>query len=557
MKYNFTILLVLITSFAFAQRGKWVNAGPDQIISSTQTANLKGTVHNVPNHKWSTKGSGYFDDKTALETKYHPGKADVANGLITLTLGSTDNPQIKDNLILTITSCPTVSVPASDTICGNDFGGSYDISAAVTGSHYYVQWTSDGQGYFYDETNPSTTYEYSSGDAGGGRVTFTITVYDSLGLCNPVSASFLLKLNDPARIDLGDLGYEACGTEPVLIDGGISGTATTVNWSTNGSGYFSPNPASSTNYYPSLQDRINGYIDIFGVTNDPPGPCGPGSDYTTINFTGPIVDAGADILICGYSGGGSIPLNAGLGNNTYNIQWTTNGAGYFDDEYSAQTNYNYDASDVNNAFIEIYATVSNGYCDDYTDTIKVNLQEAPYLYFPDQYPSACSSDPVIYAEVYLYGYASSGTWTTAGSGTFDDPNSTYTAYHGSKEDIDNGAVDLIFTTNDPVGPCGPTSGAVYANFYDCGKRDKSLAGRSIKTNKISLYPNPAGNTITLSSKQIIDRSKLYITDVTGKIYACKFTRNNVLNIADLANGVYFLHIISAKENNVLKFIKQR
>lgn len=52
----------------------------------------------------------------------------------------------------------------------------------------------------------------------------------------------------------------------------------------------------------------------------------------------------------------------------------------------------------------------------------------------------------------LGGSASSGTWTSNGTGTFSS-NSTNTTYTPSISDIKTGSIKLIYTTNDPIGPC--------------------------------------------------------------------------------------------------------
>jgi Secretion system C-terminal sorting domain len=416
---------------------------------------------------WTSSGTGVFDDATSDYTAYTASQEDILNGGVSFTFttndpngpcGSTSGGM--QGIIFYTPVCATVSIlPASDTICGSDFGGVYDISANITGSEFYVQWTTDGDGFFYDETSSSTAYEYTTQDAGFGGVTLTCNVYDAYGYCGPVSASFYLKLNDPARIDLSDFGIDACGDMPVAIDGNISGFASTVYWSTSGTGTFSPNPGPSTNYYPTLQDRINGYVDIFGVTNDPDGPCSAAGDYTYLNFYGPVVDAGADIVECGYPFGGSIPVNAILGNNTFGVTWSTDGFGYFDDETVASTNYNYNETDVNYAFINLTATASNGGgCPDFSEVVTVNLQAAPSLEFPNPVAYATSDNPILYLSVYRYGYASSGTWTSSGTGTFDDATSDYPAYTASAQDIANQYLSFTYTTNDPDGPCGAVSG---------------------------------------------------------------------------------------------------
>ena len=643
----FTLLVTVfsINSFSYAQTSS-LNAGPDQTIRQNQIVQLNGRARNVNSFAWKTNGTGTFSNIHKLKTKYTPSTADITHGKVILTLYSTSGARLKDNMMLKILPCPSVTLnPHSDTICGNDFGGTYDLHPIISGSHYYVQWsTPDGQGYFDDETNPNTSYEYTSGDAGSGRVWLKITVYDSLNFCAPVSDSFFLKLNDPARIDLQDDGYSSCGPDPIFIDGNLSGTAFTVYWSTSGTGYFSPASGSATSYYPSVEDRQSGYVEIYGVTNDPPGPCGARGDFTWINFYDPIAYAGPDIETCAASTGGSIALDAFATNfdevtwstngngyfddvhstytsynyatgdidrtdlklyltaanycasstdtitlilhgvpgiafpggqnfticasafggsfwanaviiNSDDFVWTTSGSGYFDDDHSASTYYNFDGSDVGNANIQLTLTATNN-CGDNTNTIFLYLQEAPYLYFPDPYVSACSSDPVIYANVYPYGYISAGTWTTNGSGTFDDPSSIYSAYTASQEDIDNGCVDLIYTSNEPAGSCGIASGSMMGCFYDCGK--SSVITNPLSMEETILYPNPADGFIMLMSNAVIDRKNILISDASGKNIPCKWSDANsyTLNIAELPDGIYFLHIIADQTNQVLKFVKR-
>lgn len=66
---------------------------------------------------------------------------------------------------------------------------------------------------------------------------------------------------------------------------------------------------------------------------------------------------------------------------------------------------------------------------------------------------------------------------------------------------------------------------------------------------ISLYPNPATNIINLKSGKLLDRKQLYITDIAGKVFACKWATANSLNIEGLQTGIYFLHTGSS----VIKF----
>ena len=57
----------------------------------------------------------------------------------------------------------------------------------------------------------------------------------------------------------------------------------------------------------------------------------------------------------------------------------------------------------------------------------------------------------------ISGGASSATWSTAGDGTFSNPNMLNSDYTPGPSDISAGSIVLTLTTNDPAGPCGPAS----------------------------------------------------------------------------------------------------
>ena len=62
------------------------------------------------------------------------------------------------------------------------------------------------------------------------------------------------------------------------------------------------------------------------------------------------------------------------------------------------------------------------------------------------------------------GSATSATWTTNGTGTFNNPNSLTASYTSSSADRVTGRVTLTLTTNDPSGVCGPVSDTIVVHF---------------------------------------------------------------------------------------------
>jgi uncharacterized delta-60 repeat protein len=73
--------------------------------------------------------------------------------------------------------------------------------------------------------------------------------------------------------------------------------------------------------------------------------------------------------------------------------------------------------------------------------------------------------------------------------------------------------------------------------------------------KISVYPNPATQTIKLSN--ITPNTSITITNITGSIILqTTLNPNQEINISQLANGLYFIQAQSKNETQTIKFIKQ-
>ena len=77
---------------------------------------------------------------------------------------------------------------------------------------------------------------------------------------------------------------------------------------------------------------------------------------------------------------------------------------------------------------------------------------------------------------------------------------------------------------------------------------------------LQLYPNPAGNEITIVNEEFLSISIIDVYDISGKkILSSKnqSTENFVLNVSTIKTGVYFLTItLNSGEKTVRKFIKK-
>lgn len=71
--------------------------------------------------------------------------------------------------------------------------------------------------------------------------------------------------------------------------------------------------------------------------------------------------------------------------------------------------------------------------------------------------------------------------------------------------------------------------------------------------KITIYPNPTNSILNIQMAQKINA--MTIVDMTGRVAAFRTRSSNSFDISDLANGVYFVEIITQEGHFRKKFIK--
>jgi hypothetical protein len=542
------VTLCSLTSLAEANlKKKSVNAGPDQTVAQGEVVHLSGTSDKKGTYLWTTNGTGTFSSPNSLVTDYTPSAVDVQNGGAQLTL-TNRNGKLSDSMNLYITSCATVDGGNDITACGYAYGGELSLQATTSNNSGSVTWSTNGYGGFDDPQSLTPIYFYHYGDVNLANIEIYVTLHNEG--CDDDMDTVQVYLQAGPYLEFPEPSVSQNGSDPVPASVNMYGYASSGVWTTTGSGTFADPSSTYTSYYPSSDDALNGCVELIFTTNDPEGECGPatGSMSACFNYIPPCpeISIGNDITICGYSSGGAISLQANVSGNADGIFWGSSGTGGFDDPNSFNPTYYYDANDVNNAQIEISATVTNSGCSA-SDALTVYLHAGPELVFPEPNVYGGCSGGTVYANVYLYGYASSGTWSTTGFGTFDDPNSTFTAYHSSPDD--NGCVLLMFSTNDPEGPCGSTTGAMEACFDNCSETSTAKVDP-----EMSLYPNPAKDQMEIETKGKFKKSETYITDLSGN--KVKFTwSGKTIIISDLLPGQYVLHTVSDGRPRMAHFVK--
>ncbi|MBC7864102.1 MAG: gliding motility-associated C-terminal domain-containing protein [Bacteroidia bacterium] len=238
-------------------------------------------------------------------------------------------------------------------------------------------------------------------------------------------------------------------------------------------------------YFNTTQVPVNSYNqvsntgDIFGL-GILQGSAAIGSSYGYLSefISYPFVDAGVDDTICANT---SLSLSGIVGGGSVTGQWSGTGFGSFQNGLTALTNV-YIPSPLDTAISPIQLILaSTGPCPVQHDTITIEITPAPIVNASaDQ--TICGNNPNVQLNGTVTGGATTGTWTSTGTGTFSPSATALNAiYTASPADTTAGTVSLILTstnfgscvverdtmvvtiTNSPYADAGPVSVTVCSN----------------------------------------------------------------------------------------------
>ena len=430
------------------------SAGADATICSGSTHTMSGTFGGgASSITWTTSGTGVFTLPTDPTTVYTPSAADVLAGTVTLTITTDDPagpcPSVSDDMILTIDPAATVSAGVDATICE---GSTHTMAGIFGGGASSITWTTSGDGGFALVTDPTTVYTPGAADILAGTVTLTITTDDPAGPCGSVTDFMILAINPIATVAAG-ADATICEGSTHTMTGSFGGGASSITWTTTGTGVFILATDPTTVYTPSAVDILAGTVTLTITTDDPAGPCGTATDFVVL-IINPIatVAAGPDATICE---GSTHTMAGSFGGSASSILWTTSGTGVFTLATDPTTVYTPSAADITAGTVTLTITTDDpdgaGPCLAATDfmILTINLI-ATTTAGPDA--TICEGSTHVMAGSFGGG-ASSITWTTSGTGVFTLATDPTTVYTPSAADILAGTVTLTITTDDPAGPC--------------------------------------------------------------------------------------------------------
>ena len=476
----------------FIQNPPIANAGINPTVcANNSTVILSGSISGFPALPlWSSSGSGIFSSPTNLNTNYIPSAADIAAGLITLSLTTTNNgvcPASMSTVLLQITAAPIVSAGANQTVCSIS---SVALNGNVSGPTSTGFWSTSGSGGFSPSPNlPITNYVLSAADIALGNITFTLTSTGN-GNCIAVTSTISVAISKIATVTAG-ANQALCSTASTLaLSGNVSGVTSTGFWTSSGTGAYNPSAGSLSNtYFLSLTDIANGSV-IFTLSSTNNGPCPSVIDTVMIKIVQlALVNAGTDQLICESQGlvslsGTALPSGG---------SWTSTGTGNFSpSSFSLTPTYAITAADIAAGSVTFtLSSTGNGPCPTVRDSVKVNIRKLAQVNAGANI-QLCSTSPSVSLSGSVSVGTASGLWTSMGTGNFlPSPTLLNTSYIYSANDLSVGSVTLVLTSINN-GVCPAVSDSLVLKLF----KDPVIDLKSDTT--VCSYQNPISISAGLS-----------------------------------------------------------
>jgi len=292
-----------------------VNAGPDAAVCQGETYSVAGSsAANYTVLKWTTSGTGSFDDSGILNPVYTPSPNDLNDGFVylTLTAGAYEPcTDAADEMKLTLNKPALVNAGPDASVC---MGEPFTVSGAAAQMFTSILWTSNGSGTISDPGTLSPTYTPATGET--GQVTLTLTASSSD--CGDVSDEMILTINTTATANAG-ADIATCDVTPIQIIEATAVNYTSLFWTSNGSGSFSDPILLNPVYTPSTADVNIGMV-VLTLNATGVGGCGDTTDQLILTLVPlPEAEAGVNGTICQ---GNSFTVSGASATAYATVQWS-------------------------------------------------------------------------------------------------------------------------------------------------------------------------------------------------------------------------------------------
>ena len=340
------------------------------------------------------------------------------------------------------TSYPFIDAGIDAAICANM---PFTVNGQIGGGDVTANWSHTGFGAFTSSTSTlANSYQAVAIDSIISPIELILT---STGPCPVVKDTLILTVTPAPIVNAGANQTVCANNSVVALNGSVTGGATTGNWTTLGSGTFSPNSTTlNASYIPSNADTTAGIVTLV-LTSTGSASCNAVSDTMVVTITpAPFVDAGPTTMTA-CANNPNFALSGTVYGSTTTGKWTTSGNGLFSpNNLSLNCTYQPSPQDVNGGSIWIYLTsTNNGNCISAKDSIQVTFTAGPTV---NAGPNllACTNEAAVDLAGVISGPTTTGAWS-GGAGTWSPDNATLNAsYTPTPGEITSGSVNLILTS---------------------------------------------------------------------------------------------------------------
>ena len=310
-------------------------------------------------------------------------------------------------------------------------------------------------------TDTANSVEVNPGTLGGSFfITCTVT-----GIDNPAEVNFCGVSVAVYLPTVTGVPATLCGPGEVTLEAtGLSNHSVAV-WYADESGgsplftgtSFTTSVTSTTSFW--VSDVVT--TPFLGLVCD-----GPRIEVVATVNPPATATANDDQTICA---GSTVQLAGSVGGGASSGTWSTSGTGSFaPNAGTLNAVYTPSAADVTAGTVTLTLTTNDpdGPCPEVHDDMVVTINPPSTVTANDD-QTICAVSTVQLAGS-VGGGASSGTWSTGGTGSFAPNAGTLNAvYTPSAADETAGTVTLTLTTNDPDGPCPAVHDDIVVTFISC------------------------------------------------------------------------------------------
>ena len=228
-------------------------AGVDTDYCETDIMQCEGSATYCDSTRWTTSGTGTFDDDLIFTPIYQPSTDDINAGSVVLTFtGFGPTETVSDDVTFTIGKTPTAFAGTEAAICSNE---DYYNNIAIAENYNSIEWTTLGDGTFDDSSVVNSTYTPGPTDVENGLTSLVLTVVGTEA-CGTVTDQLELTIFDATTAYAGEDADICPGLSYTLSDASALNYES-IEWTTSGDGTFDDATSQNPIYTPGENDKVS------------------------------------------------------------------------------------------------------------------------------------------------------------------------------------------------------------------------------------------------------------------------------------------------------------